>query len=185
MATALFISETYLKTITAISSNVDVKDLIPFVEQSQDIHIQDAIGSRLYTTLQTAISSNTLNSDQTELLNLIRPCLAYYAMHSALPFINFKIRNVGVVKQNGENTTNADLAEIKFLRNEVKDTAEYYLQRINTYLCNYGNRHPTYTSPDGKGIMPSANDYSCDLYLDDTYEKRSLNKIIGPDGGLS
>ncbi len=177
MATALFITENYLKTITAISSNVDIKDLVPHVEQAQDMFIQDALGSRLYVTLQTAIVNSNLNSDQENLLNLVRPCLAYYAMHTALPFINFKVRNTGVVKQSGENIQNADLSEIKYLRNEIKDTAEYYLQRINTYLCNYGNLHPTYTSPDGKGILPSHNNYTCDLFLDDLHD--NYRKIIG------
>lgn len=178
MATALFITESYLKSITSISANVDVQELVPHVEQAQDIFIQDALGSRLYTTLQTAIINNNLTSDQTNLLNLIRPCLAYYAMHSALPFISLKIRNTGIVKQSGENIVNADLSEIKYLRGEIKDTAEYYLQRINTYLCNYGNLHPTYSSPDARGIIPSANDYTCDLFLDDL-DSKAYNKIIG------
>jgi len=180
MAKALFISENYLKSVTAISANVDVRDLLPFVEQAQDIHIQDALGSKLYDALMQAIVDSNVSADRAELLEQVRPCLAYYAMHAALPFINFKVRNVGVVKQQGENTQNADLGEMKYLRGEVKDTAEYYLRRLNRYLCNESSKFPEYRSPDAKGVLPGQRDYTCDLYLDELPRTEdAIKKIMG------
>jgi hypothetical protein len=162
---ALFISEKYLKDFTAISANIDVTDLLPHIIVAQDVHIQDAIGSKLYNTLQDHIVNNTVSADEDDLIKLIRPALAYYTLYTALPFIHIKIRNKGVLKQNGENTEAVELNELKYLRGEVLDNAEFYLRRVNNYLCDNGNLFPDYKNQSGSDIMSNRRNYSCELYL--------------------
>jgi hypothetical protein len=44
MSYVLFISEARLKRLTAIHDNVEPQELTPFVQQAQDIYIQDVLG---------------------------------------------------------------------------------------------------------------------------------------------
>jgi hypothetical protein len=143
---ALFISETYLKTFAPINNLVDVATLFPFVKSAQDKYIIRYLGKDLYVRLQQGVTDADLNSDEVELLALLQPALAWYALFDALPFINYQVRNKGVLSQGGDNTTNAGLTELKFLREEASSNAEYYLQQVVFYLCDNSKKFPEYCS---------------------------------------
>lgn len=164
MATVLFIGEQYLKDKTVLSNNIDVELITPNIEYSQDAYIQPVLGSKFYTSLQASYSAQTLNSYETELVNLIKQALAYRAAESSLPFINLQIRNKGINKLNSENAVQADIAEMKYLRETLKSRSEFYEQRIQDYLSKNGNQFPNYVSPDNPISPDKSSSFTCDLY---------------------
>lgn len=149
-----FISLEYLKTNTAISGNVDAAELTPFIQQAQDIYIQSLLGSRLYEELKDVVYSAmtytayTMTQANTDLLALISPCLAYYTLVEALPFQLIKFKNKGLMKPSNPTTgsVSPELREMTYLRQHAKDTAEFYSQRIITFLCNHSEDYPYYSS---------------------------------------
>ena len=168
MATILFIGEQYLKDKTVLSNNIDIELITPNIEYAQDAYIQNILGSKFYNSLQLAYSAQTLTVDETTLVALIKPALAYRATEVALPFINIQIRNKGLNKLNSENATQADFSEMKALRDTLKSRSEYYEQCIQEYLCVNGNLFSDYTSPDNPKSPDHSNSFTCDLYYGNT-----------------
>lgn len=175
MATnAFFVSETWIKDNTPLTSNVDAKEIYPFINVAQDIWIQDKVGSKLYNRLKAGIIANDLNANEIALLELIRPSLAYYILYEAIPFLANKLRNIGIVETADNKQKNADRADRKELRQEILNKAEYYMQRINDYLCKNGNLFPEYVTPDCPISPNRSSGYTCDLDLSHDY--RSLDR---------
>lgn len=165
MAFAYFISETYLKDNTPLTQNVDVQDIYPFVKTAQDTYIKDKLGTALYDELITATIAQTYSASQLELLKLVRQALAWYACYDSLPFVAIKLRNKGVIKTAGDFATNADQSESKYLRQECRAKADYYLNRIEDYLCDNSSLFPNYLSSTGP-IYPNHNSAYSDIAFD-------------------
>lgn len=177
MATVLFISENYLKSNTTFSDNVDVKLILSNIKPAQDFYIQDLLGTNLYLDLQTKYSAQTLSNVEEQLVDIIKLATVYRAAEMSLPFMNLQIRNKGIVKLDSENAKQSDLAEMKYLRNEFKDRAEFYEERIIKFLQNNESSFPLYENDTNTDISPSAKiPYDSDLYLDDyTDNCRNIN----------
>jgi hypothetical protein len=185
MTTALFIDDAYLKEYSPVGKSVDVELLFPFVMNAQDIYSQDILGTPLYNDFVSKITNNTpLTQIEWQLMDLVSRALVYWTVYSALPHIMLRMRNAGVVKTNAENTTNSDLTEMKYLREEMKNLAEFYNQRIVNFLCDNSNLFPLYDAVS-KDIYPSNTQYDSDIYIeprirDYTYEElRLLKKYLG------
>jgi|ERR1043165_4596735 hypothetical protein len=165
MALIYFIGEQYLKDKTVLSNNIDIELITPNIEYSQDSHIQPLLGSKFYNSLQLSYSAQTLNNYEVELVNLIKPALAYRSAEASLPFINLQIRNKGINKLNSENAVQADLADMKYLRDTLQSRSEFYEKRIQDYLCLNGNHFPDYTNPDSPIAPNQSSVFDCDLYF--------------------
>lgn len=165
MASILFIGEQYLKDKTVLSNNIDIELITPNIEYSQDSHIQPILGSKFYNSLQLSYSAQTLNSYETELVALIKPALAYRSAEASLPFINLQIRNKGINKMNSENAVQADLSDMKYLRETLQSRAEFYENRIQDYLLKNGNEFADYINPDSPIAPDNRSAFSCDLYI--------------------
>jgi hypothetical protein len=146
-----FISTTYLREQTPIQDNVDSDILTPYIKIAQDVHIAQALGSTFYNRLKEGVALNNLNSDEEYLLReFIMPCLAQFTYYEVLPHLNYKPTNKAISQQNSEWSTPSTLDDIKFLRNTVRDLAEFLLKRLNKHLCDYSNLFPEYENPDDK-----------------------------------
>ena len=79
MATALFISRTDLVKNSILDGNVDTDKFIQFVKISQEIHIQNYLGTKLYNRISNDIISNNLSGDYLSLVNdYLQPMLIHY-----------------------------------------------------------------------------------------------------------
>ena len=163
-----FIDETYLKRQTTISGNFDVVELVPFILQAQDMHIQELTGSELYNELLAAIQNSTVTSDQATLLALIRPALAYYTAVEAMPSCSLKIRPKGVVKGEGDGVTSATIEEIEYLRGNYRVTAEFHGQRVKHHLRTNVAKFPAYYRLTAQtDIAPNDTAYTMPIAFDD------------------
>jgi len=146
-----FISTEYLRAAVPIEQNVDDDKLIPFIVQAQDTYLQQNIGETGYDALKTGVANNTLTNDEISLMrNFIQPLVAQYTFYLALPFIAYKSTNKSVSKESSEYSTPIDLEEMRFLRNNVKDVAEFYSRRLVKYLLDYPSMFSWYANPNSK-----------------------------------
>lgn len=182
MASAFFISQKYLTDNGPLSGNIDIKEIYPFAKSAEDIYIQEAIGTKLFNRLIESIENNDTTANETILLKKIRSALVHYTCYDALPFLAIKIRNIGVVKQTGENLESATSQDIGNLRKACKDKADFYLNLLQMYLCENSNLFPDYCcgSWNCSQLMPNTSKLnSCDLAFDkeiDTdYARKWLN----------
>lgn len=133
MSYVLFISEARLKKLTAVHANVEPDELTPFVVQSQDIYIQDIMGTTFYQAMKNKITGDTVSGYyQTLLDDYIAPTLANYAVYLAFPSLNYKIKNKAVMNPTSEESNATDLTSLKYVRGSIQDTAQFYAERTST-----------------------------------------------------
>ena len=153
--TVLLVSEQRLKQWTQLDDNVRMNEITPHILQAQDIYIQNSLGTLLYDRIKSGIVANDLNSDETTLLkDYIGPTLMQYALYLMLPSIKYKIANQGVLNGTSEETTPTTLDELKFLRQTILDTAEFYNKRLVKYFYDNPGMFPQYDAPGTDGMMP-------------------------------
>jgi hypothetical protein len=162
-----FISTVYLKENTTIEDNVDDTKLVPYIYSSQDTHIQQALGTNFYNRLKSGVTNNDLTTLEEDFLrDYVQPALAQWAFYEVFPFLNYKSTNKAVSKESSEFSQPSELDEIKYLRNSIRDLAEFYLRRINQYLCDFGHLFPEYQNPDPyENVVANSKSYFSGLYL--------------------
>lgn len=168
---AYFISQSYLKSNSPLSGNVDIKELYPFAKIAEDTHIQEAIGTQLYDRLKDSLDASPPDTtdDETTLLTKIREAVLWYTCFEALPFLAIKLRNIGVVKQTDSNLESATREDVSYLRNLCKTKAEFYMKVLQRYLCENSELFDEYRCNgwNCSEILPSTNvSNSCDLSFD-------------------
>ena len=158
----LLISEVKLKAFTNINKNVDMDVLKAEIQIAQDIDLQTILGTLFYDHLLNQVSStgNTFNNDEKKLVDdYIQPFLIQQAYFQAMPNLQFRTMNVGVVEPGGlEGGRNGvDIETFKYLRNIQKSRSDFYMTRLLDYLLiGYGqNQFPQYTTQSTKdGMIP-------------------------------
>lgn len=164
----ILLTSTYrLKKNTPIEQNVDDDLLNPYIFKAQETHIQQILGTNLYNRIMNdVITNNVVNQYATLLNDYITPCLIEYAFYEVMPFISLKITNKTIGRGNAEYLAEGDLSDLKYLRQTVRDLAEFYGQRIIGYLRQYSNQFPEYTTNSGLDkIVPNSSNYFNGVYL--------------------
>ena len=158
MAQVLFIKAEDLKKNTILGGSVDTNKFIQYIKISQEIHIQNYLGSKLYQRLIAGITAGDLNADETTLLDdYIQDALIHFASAEYLPFAAYQISNGGVYKHTSENSTGVDKNEIDYLVQKERDFAQYYIKRMVDYLCVNSSLFPEYSTNVDNDIRPSKN----------------------------
>jgi len=164
MSYILFISEDKLKSSTAINLNVDVNILLPYVRQAQKLYVETKIGTKLSNKLKTLIQAGTLGSAGNEAYKTlvdeyIGDMLPNWAFYHCIPFLRFKIENGNIYSKTSETGNSLSTEESQHLREEVRNTAEYYTERMIDYICNNNSSFPEYNQNTGADVNPDSNAY--------------------------
>jgi hypothetical protein len=160
MAYVLFISEEKLKDSTAINLNVDVNLLLPYVRQAQKLYVEPKLGTDLYEKLKSEITAGTLAGAYKTLVDTyIGDMLPNWAFYHAIPFLRFKIENGNIYSKTSETGTALSTEEAQHLREEIRNTAEYYTERMIEYVTNNTTDFPEYNTNSGAEISPDRNAY--------------------------
>jgi len=155
MAQALFITRNDLVKYTAVNGNVDTDKFIQFIKISQDIHIQNYLGTDLFNKIGADIIAGTLAGDYLSLVNdYIKPMVIHWAMVEYLPFASYSIANKGVFKHSSENSSNVEKNEIDFLIEKSRNLAQYYTDRFITYMSFNNDSFPEYNSNSNSDVYP-------------------------------
>lgn len=166
MAFVSFVSLDYLTKFTPISKNIDVDDINNHLESCELVWTREILGKNLYDDLKTKFINQTLNADEITLVALLKNHICYRTAEMAIPFLNVRIKNKGAVKLKGDYEEPAGLNDMKYLREELKNRAEYFEMEVKNYLCKYNNLFPLYLS-NNQLINPIASSsYDSDIYLE-------------------
>ncbi len=160
MAYVLFISEAKLKDSTAINLNVDVELLLPYVRQAQKLYVETKLGTDLTDKLKAEITAGTLTGAYKTLVDdYIGDMLPNWAFYHAIPFLRFKIENGNIYSKTSETGNALSTEEAQHLREEVRNTAEYYTERMIDYVCHNTSSFPEYSTNSGSDVNPDKNAY--------------------------
>ena len=163
MAELLLITIDDIKKLTAVSGNVDVDKILPFIKAAQDIHLQPLLGTALFEKLKTDAAAGLLAGDYETLVDdFIKPFLVQYALVDFLPFNAYEITNAGIQKPQSDNATAIDKDELNNLINIARNNGQFYGRRMLDFLCSNSSTLPEYKQtpqPDG-GIYPDGDQVS-------------------------
>ena len=158
MAKALLITTTDLKKYTVLDGNLDNDRFIQYIEISQDIHLQNYLGTDLLEKLQSLIPDYIdlpANSDYKNLLETyVKPMLIHWAAVEYFPFAAYNIANVGVVKHQSDTSVTVDKNELDYLVAAERNIAQSYTRRFIHYMCENSTLFPEYTSNSGSDVHP-------------------------------
>ena len=164
MSYVLFISEAKLKDSTAINLNVDVELLLPYVRQAQKLYVETKLGTDLNNKLKDLITTGTVGAVGNEayktlLDDYIGDMLPNWALYNCIPFLRFKVENGNIYSKTSETGNALSTEEAQHLREEVRNTAEYYTERMIDYICNNTSSFPEYSTNTGADVDPNRNAY--------------------------
>lgn len=164
MSYVLFISEAKLKDSTAINLNVDPEILLPYVLQAQRIYIETKLGTTLYEKLESLITAGTIGNVGNEAYKTlvdeyIGDCLPSWAFHMCIPYLRFKTENGNIYSKTSETGNALSTEEAQHLREEVRNNAEYFTERMIKYITNNITLFPEYNTNSGADISPDQNAY--------------------------
>jgi hypothetical protein len=176
-----FVTTTYIYKYTVIEENVDTDLITKFIFQAQDLNIQATLGSNLYNKLINDCPQFT-GDYLTLVKNYIQPALAEWVVYHSLPFINFRLTNKAVSQKSSDNSSPSTIDDLRWLRDQVRNNAEFYSERIRDYIKNNPTSFPEfYTSVDNFDIKPNKTNYFSGIH---TTGRRSQNPPAAPNSNI-
>jgi len=167
MAYVLFISEEKLKDSTAINMNVDVDIILPYILKAQRIHCEPKLGTDLYKKLEAEITAGTLAGAYKTLVDeYIGDMLPSWAFHMCIPYLRFRVENGNIYSKTSETGVALSTEEAQHLREEVRNNAEYFTERMIEYITNNLSSFPEYSTNTGADISPDRNAYYSNMNLE-------------------
>lgn len=178
MSKVLMTGTARIKKNTPLSNNIDDDILVPFIVRAQETHIQQILGTDLYLRLLEDIKTSAVSGNYATLLNdYVLPTLVEYTFYEALPFVSLKFTNKSVGRQNADYFDPASLDDVKYLRQTIKDAADFYAQRLILYLKQYQGLYPEYSQNNTMDkLRPQSNGFFGGVYLGGG---RSTTSLLG------
>ena len=183
----LFISEDLLKSLTATNLNVSVNIIRPYILQAQKLYIETKLGTDLTQKLKDLIVAGTVGAVGNEayktlLDDFISFVLVNFSFYHCIPFLRFKIENGNIYSKTSETGNALSTEEAQHLREEVRNTAEYYTERMIDYICNNNSLFPEYNTNTGSDVNPDQNAYYNGMNLERPREQGTrftLRNVLG------
>lgn len=158
MSKIFLINENVLKSETILNDNVGSEFIRPAIEASQDIYLQQLIGTELLEKLYNLVVTNNIQEDENaHYKTLIDEYITNYLKYKVLAEITiplaYKYRSVGVVQSNGENYSNSQMKDATLVQNHYELRATFYAERLSKYLNANSNLYPEYMSTRNNADM--------------------------------
>lgn len=168
----LMMGETYLKQMTIINDNVDMKIITPTIEDVQRLYVEDVLGTQLFNQILSQIGSNTVSSaNQTLLDNYILPFMKYYVLMEVSPVFKIRYMNKGLMVKSSDNSQPASQEEMLYIMDRWKDNAQKLAQKCTDYLRDNTATYPLFlTNYRYYESQPNQNNFSSGFYTKDRNE---------------
>lgn len=168
----LMMGETYLKQMTIINDNVDMKIITPTIEDVQRLYIEDVLGTQLFNQILSQIGSNTVSSaNQTLLDSYILPFMKYYVLMEVSPVFKMRYMDKGLMVKSSDNSQPASQEEMLYIMDRWKDNAQKLAQKCTDYLRDNTATYPLFlTNYRYYESQPNQNNFSSGFYTKDRNE---------------
>lgn len=140
-----FISEAYLKNQTPITANVDVTDITPYIKTQSDLRVQPILGTYFYKYLLGKYNAQTLSNDEIELVEYIKPIVAWRSAEDAVFGLSYQLKNKGLQVQNGDYSNSVTKTEVTFAQDHYAQKASFYEARLVNYIKANKDLYPEFT----------------------------------------
>ena len=160
-----FISIEELKQ-TTFNANLDNEYIAPALEEAQSIYLREIIGDLLYNSITNKIDSETLSGKYLTLVNqYIKPYLTYKVQSVIVIPLNNKTRNAGIINQYDQGFNTSTMKDTAYLADYYNSRAEFYANRLTTYLQKNTADFPEYGYSDDNVTQPTETQNITTIYL--------------------
>ena len=165
------ISEKTLKENSVINNNVDSMYILPAIQYSQDEGLQLLIGTKLYEKLMELVETGAITNPENKHYKLlldeyVTPYLINKVTAEIQIPLSWKLRNQGVVVQNGEHTYVPSIRDVQYVVQNYENKANFYGNRMSDYLIANIKLFPEYHNKSNcSGILGNKNSYNTGIYL--------------------
>ncbi|QDP64676.1 MAG: hypothetical protein Unbinned4585contig1001_40 [Prokaryotic dsDNA virus sp.] len=181
----LFISENKIKDSTALGGNIDNDFILPYLKIAQRKYIESKLGTDLFEALQTKITAGSLTGVyQTLVDDYIQDSLVHWGFYECLPFLRVRVSNNGIGVKVSETTESMTQEEMSSLREEIRNTAEFYTERMIDYLRHNSSSYPEYSTSSGSDVSPDTNAFYSGMNLEREKHRGgriTLDDFLTPD----
>lgn len=141
-----FVTENYLKVVTAINPNIQVEHLVPFTKTVAEMWTRPILGLYFYDDLLVKYNAQTLDADETILVGYIQSGIAWRSAAEAVISTSYQITQKGVQKQSSDNSESAEFNEISMVQGMYIQKAEFYESFLIKWLKENKDLFPNFTS---------------------------------------
>lgn len=165
------ISESTLKSETIINDNTGSEYIAPAIETSQDIYLQQLIGTELLDKLYDLITDGSItNAKNANYKTLLDDYVTNYLKYKVLAEVTiplaYKYRNAGIVQTTNDNVQTTSLRDAQLVQNHYEMRATFYADRMTGYLCANSDKFPEYKSTrNSADMMADADSYKTNWVL--------------------
>lgn len=166
--TVYLLSTADLKSYSPLNSNVDDALLNNAIMEAQEVELQQILGSCLYGRIIELVKTGDITDyeDYKYLLDeYCRKVIVYAATQRAAVYIRYKMMNKGVQSQNSDNSNPAELNELQFLMNHIKNDMEFFSKRLQDYLTENKETYPEYNPCGCNSLPPQKRVYRTSLVI--------------------
>jgi len=165
----LMMGETYLKQMTIINDNVDMKIITPTIEDVQRLYVEDVLGTQLFNQILSQIGSSTVSANnQTLLDSYILPFMKYYVLMEVSPVFKLRYMNKGLMVKSSDNSQSASQEEMLYIMDRWKDNGQKLANKCTDYLRDNTATYPLFlTNYRYYESQPNQNNFSSGFYTKD------------------
>ena len=158
-----FITETYLKTNTPITANVDVTDVTPYIATQAQLRVMPILGTTFYNYLLTAYNAQTLTPEEEALVAYIQPVIAWRSAEDAVFGLTYQLKNKGLQTQFGDYSASVTRSEVAFGMEHYAQKASFFETRLTRYLIANKELYPGFTSKTNRDtdLRPMIDECTC------------------------
>ena len=161
----LLIDENYIKKYTWINGSVDPLLLYPAIYLSQDKYAQLYLGTDLYNRIKEDVVNDDITGAYATLLdNYLRRMIMWWTMYEVLPHLYVKTDNGSLVIRTSEDTTPISQTDLQNYRDQARQQAMFYTQRMVDYLCHNSADFPEYMTNTTNQIWSQTNVYPSNAF---------------------
>ena len=151
---------------TTFNANLDNEYIVPALEEAQSIYLREILGDLLYGSIENKIDSETLGGKYLTLVNqYIKPYLTYKVQSVIVIPLNNKTRNAGVINQYDQGFNTTTMKDTAYLAEHYDSRAEFYANRLTTYLQKNAADFPEYGYSDDNVTQPATSQNVTGIYL--------------------
>lgn len=142
----LLISPNFVRSVSNIDSNTQDKFINTSIHESQDVDLQEVIGSNLLAKLKFLVENNTITEPENIIYKKILDNSKYFLTYSVIARLcvisSFKIANVGVNVTYDENIQPVEFNNIFKLEQYYKNKADFYKKKLQAFLVHNSSSIP-------------------------------------------
>ena len=121
--------------------------------------MQSILGTYFFDYLLAAYNAQTLNANETILVQKIQPAVAWRAASDCVVSTTYQVKNKGLQKQSGDYSESVELSEMGFIKTHYENKAEFFESFVVKYLEKNKDSFPEFIADENDdGVIKPQDD---------------------------